>query len=92
MFFYYVLYLRPINLTSIPNIKRVNNEQEDYRFEYLLACIAKDEGRKDQLRAEDYDNLGGGNFQYDKPDDNYDGACYEVYHMMKLVHCSLCIV
>ena len=86
------MYLYPVYLTPIPNIKRVNNEQEDYRFEYCLASIPKDEGRKDQLRAEEYDNPGGGNFQYDKPDDSYDGAGNKVYHTMKLVHSRLCII
>lgn len=70
----------------------MHNKQEDDGFENGLACIPKNEGDEDKLRADKEEKLGGGDFQYEEPDDGYNDASNNINHLMKLVYCCLCVI
>lgn len=85
-------YLDSINFTSISHIKWVHDKQEYDCFEYGLAGVSKYKCNQDKLWAHKKKEFGGGNFQYQEPNNQYDDGNQKIEHSMKFVHCCFGII
>lgn len=81
-----MLHLNCVNFTSIANIIRVDNEEEDYGFKNVLAEVAKNECHQKNLRAGKNEKLGGGNVEYDQPDEAYDDTHKHIHYLVEFVY------
>lgn len=85
-------YLNPINFTSISHIKWVHDKQENNCFKYGLAGVSKYKCNHDNLWAHKEKKFGGGKFQYQEPNNQYNNSNYKIEHSMKFVHCRFGII
>ena len=86
------MYLNSINFAAITDIEGVDDEQEDDIFKNGLACVSKDKGYNEKLGAGNEKQFVGDDFKNLKGDDNYNSGDYNVYYLVKLVYCCLCII
>ena len=62
-------YLNAVDLTPVTHVERVHNKQEDNGFEDGLASVSENECHEYELRAHKKEEFGGGDPEYEKPND-----------------------
>lgn len=67
-------------------------KQEDNSLKHCLAGVPEYESHKHKLRAQEEQELAGGNSQYKKPNDHYNNPDYNINNLVQLVDSSLCVV
>jgi len=85
-------YLNSINFTPISHVKWMHDKQENNCFKYGLASVSKYKCNQDNLWTQKDKKLGGGKFQYQEPNDQYNNCNYKIEHSMKFVHCRFCVI